>query len=62
MYVSLRLGSFIRLLAAIAAGAVVIGFMIAQPFARDQAPADVTPPHVVETTGSGPTVPSSALP
>jgi hypothetical protein len=62
MYVSLRLGSFLRLVTAIAVGAVIVGFMIAQPLSRDQAPADVTPPHVVETTGNGPTVPSSALP
>lgn len=62
MYVSLRLGSFLRLLTAIAVGAVIVGFMIAQPFASEQTPADVTPPHVVETTGNGSTVPSSALP
>ena len=62
MYVSLRLGSFLRLLTAIAVGAVIVGFMIAQPFAREQTPADVTPPHVVEKTTDGPTVPSSTLP
>lgn len=52
MFVSLRLGSFLRLLTAIAVGAVIIGFMLAQPPAREQEPADVMPPEVVQTTGS----------
>jgi hypothetical protein len=43
MFVSLRLGSFLRLLALIAVGAVVVGFLIFQPSAREQAPADVVP-------------------
>jgi len=56
MYVSLRLGSFLRLLTAIAAGAVIVGFMLAQPSARTQVPEDVMPPQVVQTTGSSPMV------
>jgi hypothetical protein len=59
MYVSLRLGSFLRLLTVIAVSAVVFGFMLAQPFAREQVPVDVMPPEVVQTTGSSPMVPSA---
>ena len=55
MYVSLRLGSLLRLLTAIAVGAAIIGFMLAQPSARKQVPADVVPPPVVQTTGHSPT-------
>jgi hypothetical protein len=43
MFVSLRLGSFLRLLALIAVGAVVVGFLIVQSATRKQAPADVVP-------------------
>lgn len=55
MYVSLRLGSLVRLLMLIAVGAVIVGVMIAQPSARTQVPADVVPPQVVQTTGHSPT-------
>jgi hypothetical protein len=56
MYVSLRLGSFLRFLTALAVGAVIVGFMLARPSARTQEPADVTPPQVVETTANAPLV------
>lgn len=52
MYVSLRLGSFLRWLTVIAVGAAIVGFMLAQPSVRKQVPVDVTPPQVVQTTGS----------
>jgi len=54
MFVSIRLGSFLRLLVVIAAGAVVVGLLLARPTDREQVPADVTPPQVVQTTGSSP--------
>jgi hypothetical protein len=56
MYVSFRFGSFLRLLTVIAVGAVIVGFLLARPSAREQVPADVVPPQVVQTTGSTPLV------
>ena len=54
MFVSIRLGSFLRLLVVIAAGAVIVGLLLARSTDREQVPADVTPPQVVQTTGSSP--------
>jgi hypothetical protein len=54
MYVSFSLGSLLRLLAVIAVGAVIVGVLLAQPSGHEQVPADVTPPQVVQSTGSSP--------
>lgn len=55
MYVSVRLGALVRWLTVVAVGAALVGFMLAQPSAAKQVPADVVPPQVVQTSGHSPT-------
>ncbi len=56
MYVSFSFGAFLRLLTGIAVSAVIVGVMLAQPSDDEQAPVDVVPPQVEQSTDIPPVV------